>query len=72
MAPCEPGESVCVCICVCACMRVQVQLCERERESVCVDGMQVRAIPDETIQGVAPCELGTDKQKGMAIEVDGK
>ena len=44
-----------------------------ERESVCVCvwmQMWVCAIRDETIWGVAPREPGTDKQKGMAIEVD--
>ena len=63
-------EHVCVCMCVracgCSCAR------ERERESVCVCGCGCGCMRDKTIWGVAPHELGTDKQKGMAIEVDGK
>ena len=77
LAPREPGERerVCVCVCVhacgcgcgCGCAR------GRERECVCVwMRMWVCAIRDETIWGVAPREPGTDKQKGMAIEVDGE
>ena len=39
---------------------------ERERVCVCVwmDAVRVRAIRYEMIRGAAPCELGTDKQKG--------
>jgi len=73
LAPREPGERererVCVCVCTCGCG------CARGRERVCVCvwmRMRVCAIRDETIRGAAPRELGTDKQKGMAIEVDGK
>jgi len=34
--------------------------------------MRVHAIRDEMIWGAALREPGTDKQKGMAIEVDGE
>jgi len=66
LAPRKPGERERESVCVCACVRVRVRLRERERECVCVwmDAVWVRAIRYEMIQGAAPCELGTDKQKG--------
>jgi len=63
-------------VCVCACVRVRVRLHERERERECVcvdvDAGACDMRRGETIRGAAPRELGMDKQKGMAIEVDGK
>ena len=67
-------ERECVCVCVCMWVRMWLRKRERERECVCVDAdtgaCDTRR--GKTIRGAAPCELGMDKQKGMAIEVDGK
>jgi len=49
---------------------------KRERERVCVcvdaDAGACDTRRGEMIWGAAPRELGTDKLKGMAIEVDSK